>query len=191
MANSGNRPCRAAAANAHRVAGSLDAPRAALAAALLLLAASANANATEPKGCAAFKWPLDREAAKLQAADKPADGSAKADGTAYTLALVPLDDAHLALPPERKPKMSPSTAGQVPFAAPAAAGAYQIAVSLAAWIDIVQDGGYVRPTAFSGATDCPGVRKSIRFDLAAKPFTVQISGTAAPATALLVEPVAP
>ena len=157
---------------------------------LLVVLAAPAAHAEEAKGCSAFKWPLDREATKLQAADKPAEDSAKADGTAYALALVPLDDAHLSLPPEHKPKMTPSTAGQVSFAAPAA-GAYQIAVSLAAWIDIVQDGGYVRPTAFSGATDCPGVRKSIRFDLAAKPFTVQISGIAAPATALLVEAVKP
>ena len=150
------------------------APSHAAAAALLLALAVPTAHAAEPKGCSAFKWPLDREATKLQAATKPAEGSAKADGTAYTLALLPLDEAHLGLPPEHKPKMTPSTAGEVPFAAPPAAGAYQIAVSLAAWIDIVQDGGYVRPTAFSGATDCPGVRKSIRFELAAKPFTVQI-----------------
>ena len=168
---------------ATRLAGSI-----VLAAAVLRLAA---AHAEEPKGCAAFKWPLAEEAGRLQGADRPAPEAAKPDGAAYTLTLLPLDEAHLPLPPERKPKMTSSTAGHVAFAAPPAAGAYQIAVSVGAWIDIVQDGGYVHPTAFSGASDCPGVRKSIRFDLAAKPFTVQISGTTAPATALLVEPIRP
>ena len=182
MTNSGTGPRWAGAPHRCR------APSLGLAVALLLAATAASAE--EPKGCSAFKWPLDQEAGRLQGADKPAPENAKADGAAYALKLVPLDAAKLALPPEHKPKMTPSTAGRVDFAAPAA-GAYQIAITVAAWIDIVQEGGYVRPTAFSGAADCPGVRKSIRFDLADKPFTVQISGTQAPATALLVEPVKP
>ena len=82
-------------------------------------------------------------------------------------------------------------AGYVRFGAPAVAGPYQIVVSQATWIDILQDGRYIKPSAFSGATDCPGTRKSIRFNLVAAPFVVQISGTTAPAVSLLVEPVRP
>ena len=156
--------------------------------------ATSAARADEPKGCDAFKWPLKPEAVQLQAPTKavaPTDGTAKANGTAYDLTLVPLAQAGLPQPPEHKPKMGGSTAGYVRFAAPATAGPYQVAVSQAAWIDIVQDGRYVKPSAFSGATDCPGVRKSIRFDLAPGPFLIQISGTTAPSLAMLVEPVHP
>jgi len=34
----------------------------------------------------------------------------------------------------------------------------------------------VKSTAFSGALGCEGVRKSVKFDLAAAPFTVELSG---------------
>ena len=147
------------------------------------------AQADEPKGCGAFKWPLEREAGLLQAPNLPAvsGDAATADGKAYALKLVELTEAHLPMAPERKPKSNPSTAGFATFAAPTA-GAYQVAVSQAAWIDVVQDGHYVKPSAFSGATDCPGVRKSIRVDLAATPFTLQISGTSAASIGLIVEP---
>ncbi len=161
--------------------------------ALILLLTTA-LRAEEPKGCDAFKWSLKQEAAQLAAAGRqaaPTDGSALTNATAYELKLSPLAEAKLPQPPEHKPKMDPSMAGFVRFAAPPVAGAYQIAISQAAWIDVVQDGRYVRPSAFSGATDCPGVRKSIRFDLAPKPFAVQISGTTASSVAMLVEPVRP
>lgn len=164
------------------------------AAAATFLFASIPARAEEPKGCAAFKWPLDREATLLRTAANPVmadDGPAKSNGMPYDLKLVPLAEARLPQPPERKPKSDPSSEGFLLFEAPARPGAYQIAISQAAWIDVIQDGHYIKPTAFSGATDCPGVRKSIRFDLGPRPFLVQISGTTAPSVALLFEPVRP
>ena len=147
-------------------------------------------HAEEPKGCGAFKWPLEREASLLQVPNLPAlptDGTAGIDGKAYDLKLVDFTEAHLPMAPERKPKNNPSTAGFATFTAPTA-GAYQVAISQAAWIDVVQDGHYVKPSAFSGATDCPGVRKSIRVDLAATPFTLQVSGTGTASIGLVVEP---
>jgi hypothetical protein len=56
------------------------------------------------------------------------------------------------------------------------AGTYKITLSSVGWIDVVQDGQRVRSTAATGATGCEGVRKSVKFDLAALPFTVQLSG---------------
>ena len=43
----------------------------------------------------------------------------------------------------------------------------------------MQDGHAVKSAAFSGATGCEGIRKSVKFDLAAAPFTIQLSGVAA------------
>ncbi len=42
---------------------------------------------------------------------------------------------------------------------------------------MVQDGHFLKPKAFSGATDCEGIRKTMKYELSASPFTVQISGT--------------
>jgi hypothetical protein len=48
----------------------------------------------------------------------------------------------------------------------------------------VQDGRYARSVGSSGRRDCPGLRKTVRFDLAASPLVLQISG--APAKSLSV-----
>ena len=34
----------------------------------------------------------------------------------------------------------------------------------------------MKSTAFSGALGCEGIRKSVKFDLAAAPFTVELTG---------------
>ena len=156
--------------------------------------ASTAARAEEPKGCDGFKWPLKREAALLQSVDKPAlpnGGAAKSGASAFDLKLVDFDAAALPVAPERGPKSKPSNAGFIRFAAPDAAGPYQVTVSEGAWIDVVQDGRFIKPSAFTGATECPGVRKSIRVALGGSPFTVQISSTQASAIAVVVLPVSP
>jgi len=42
---------------------------------------------------------------------------------------------------------------------------------------VVQDGHFLKPKAFSGATDCDGIRKTMKYELAASPFVLQVSGT--------------
>jgi hypothetical protein len=44
-------------------------------------------------------------------------------------------------------------------------------------VDIVQDGHALKPKAFSGATDYDGIRKTVKYEIAASPFVVQVSGT--------------
>ncbi len=61
-------------------------------------------------------------------------------------------------------------------------------VSDVAWIDVVQDGGLQKSSAFSGVLGCPGVRKSVIFTLSSDPFTVEISGVNAPSIRLAVTP---
>jgi hypothetical protein len=141
----------------------------------------------EPHGCDAFKWPVKADAALLHAADRPTveSGASARIGNAVTLKLVALDAAALPMAPERAPKTKPSQAGFLRLDAPAA-GAYQITISQGAWIDVIQNGHYIKPTAFSGALDCPDVRKSLRVTLSASPLTLQVSGTEANAIGIAV-----
>jgi hypothetical protein len=134
----------------------------------------------EPVGCDKFKWPLDKERATLTGTDLPR----LASGARITwpipwatiVTLVPLADAKLPAAPERTPKSPSSFAGFVTARAPAKAGTYKITLSAEGWIDVVQNGLTVKSSAFSGATGCEGVRKSVKFDLRAQPLTIELSG---------------
>ncbi len=46
----------------------------------------------------------------------------------------------------------------------------------------------MKSAAFSGATGCEGVRKSVKFALARGPLIIELSGTTAHAIALVVTP---
>jgi hypothetical protein len=136
--------------------------------------------AQEPVGCDKFKWPLDKERATLTGTDLPK----LASGTSVTfpipwasiVTLAPFTDAKLPVAPERVPKSATSFAGFLQVPAPAKAGTYKITLSSEGWIDVVQNGQTVKSTAFSGAIGCEGIRKSVKFELAAKPLTIELSG---------------
>jgi hypothetical protein len=153
--------------------------RASLFVVLTLLSASPALAAEEPSGCDKFKWAINRERAALTAPDRAnlASGSERAalPGSAVTLALVAPADAKLPSPPERAPKDG-TFAGFVSFKTAAKAGVYTISLSAGAWVDVLQDGHFLKPKAVSGATDCDGIRKSMKYELSAQPFMVQVSG---------------
>jgi hypothetical protein len=136
--------------------------------------------AEEPSGCDKFKWNIDHERAALTAPDrvKLASGGevAALPSTGMTLALRPPADAQLPNPPERAPKEG-TFAGFASFKSGPKAGLYTISLSTGGWIDVVQDGHALKPKAFSGATDCDGIRKTMKYELGASPFVLQISGT--------------
>lgn len=146
--------------------------------ALLLLGTAPTFAAEEPSGCDKFKWPIERDRAALTAPDrvKLASGSEQAavPASAITLGLVAPQEAKLPAPPERAPKDG-TFAGFTSIKA-AKAGLYTISLSAGAWVDLVQDGHFLKPAAFSGATDCDGIRKTMKYELADKPFVLQISG---------------
>ena len=148
-----------------------------LLAALTISATSALA-AEEPSGCDKFKWPIERERAALTAPDraKLTSGSEQTalPSSAITLALVAPQDAKLPSPPERAPKDG-TFAGFTGIKAPKA-GLYTISLSSGAWVDVVQDGHFLKPVAFSGATDCEGICKTMKYELSDKPFVLQVSG---------------
>ena len=147
--------------------------------ALVLLGTAPAYAAEEPSGCDKFKWNIDHERAALTAPDrvKLSSGSAMAGlpSTGMTLALTTPADAKLPTPPERAPKDG-TFAGFTRLTAAPKAGIYTISLSAGAWIDVVQDGHFLKPKAFSGATDCDGIRKTMKYEVSASPFVLQVSG---------------
>jgi len=148
--------------------------------ALVLFGTAPAFAAEEPSGCDKFKWPIDHERAALTAPDraKLTSGSEQAalPATGISLALVAPADAKLPAPPERAPKEG-TFAGFTSFKTAPKAGLYTISLSAGAWVDVVQDGHFLKPKAFSGATDCDGIRKTMKYELSASPFVLQVSGT--------------
>ena len=144
---------------------------------------AAPALAQEPVGCDKFKWPLDKERATLNGTDLPkvtsGDHVTWPIPFAMSVALVPFADAKLPTAPERAPKSPTSFAGFLQVAGPSKAGTYKITLSSEGWIDVVQDGHSVKSAGFSGATGCEGIRKSVKFDLAAQPLTLELSSVPA------------
>lgn len=155
------------------------------------LVAATPAWAADPVGCDNFKWPVARERAALAAPSLPrlapgADFPATLPSAA-TLALQPSEQAKLPKPPERAPK--PGTfSGFTTLAAIPAAGSYSVSLSVYGWVDVVQNGAFLKPKGFSGVTGCDGIRKTMIFDLAAGPAVIQISGVTEPAVNVAVAP---
>ena len=159
--------------------------------ALALLGAAPAWAAEEPSGCDKFKWGIERERAALTAPDRIplASGAELAALPAQTvvLALRSPTEARLPMPPERAPKDG-TFAGFASIKTAPKAGLYSISLSTGGWVDVVQDGHFLKPKAFSGATDCDGIRKTMKYELAASPFVVQVSGTKEDSVSIAVLP---
>jgi hypothetical protein len=135
-------------------------------------------------GCEKFAWPLSRERAWFAAPDKRSvaagESLAALPNGGFIVRLQPGSEASFALPPERKPRSEGWFGGIVRLPAPSRPGILQVTVSDEAWIDVVQDGRYVRSIGSTGRSDCPGLRKSIRFELGPTALAVQLSAVAMP-----------
>jgi hypothetical protein len=144
---------------------------------------AAPALAEEPVGCDKFAWPLDKERALLTSANTVTVASgmklALPLPVAVTIDLSPFADAKLPMAPERAPRQPSSFAGYVAVPAPPQAANYKVTLSSEAWIDVVQNGHFLKSVAHTGASGCEGIRKSVKFNLDAAPFTVQLSGVPA------------
>jgi len=153
------------------------------------LLTAAPALAQEPVGCDKFKWPLDRERTLLASPSPMSSGSdmPRPLDTAVTVALVAYADAKLPVPPSRAPK-SGGYAGYINAPAVPQSGLYRVTLSAPAWIDVVQNGQALQSTAFSGAGGCAGLAKSVKFELTAAPFAVELSGTTAHSLTFVVTP---
>lgn len=164
--------------------------------AALLLATSLHIHTASAAGtgCEAFAWPLDAERAALSAPDieKLASGAAPGDWKerAFVLELKPIADVKFDLPPGGKPKREAKETfgGVLTFAAPAKAAGYQVTLTGEGWIDVVQDGKQLAAADHTGAKECPGLRKSVRFDVAASPVVLQISGAPTASIGIALRP---
>jgi hypothetical protein len=163
-----------------------------LLAAVLLLGCAPAIAAEEPSGCDKFKWPIERERAALTAPDrtKLTSGSelAALPPTGVTLALRAPAEAKLPSPPERAPKEG-TFAGFASFKNAPKAGLYTISLSSGGWVDVVQNGQFLKPRATSGATDCDGIRKTLKFELSEGSFVLQVSGAKEDSISIAVLPV--
>jgi hypothetical protein len=165
--------------------------RAPLLVALMIVCAVPAWAAEEPSGCDKFKWGIERERAALTAPDRIALASgaelAALPPRAVTLALKSPMEAKLPTPPERAPKDG-TFAGFASVKAAPKAGLYSVSLSGAGWVDVVQDGHFLKPKAFSGATDCDGIRKTMKYELSASPFVLQVSGTKEDSVSIAILP---
>jgi hypothetical protein len=165
--------------------------RAPLLIALMLLGTTSAWAAEEPSGCDKFKWNIDQARAALLAPDriKLASGGelAALPSTGIALTLRPPGEAKLPSAPERAPKEG-TFAGFVDLKSAPKAGIYTVSLSAGGWVDLVQDGHFLKPKAFSGATDCDGIRKTMKYEISASPFVLQISGTKEDAISVVILP---
>lgn len=157
---------------------------------LLLALACLSARAEDGDACR-FDWPLQRERAWFEAAALPkveSGGTLPADAPGAMLALRPAAEAALPERPTREPK--PGTfAGFLRVAAPTMPGLYQITLSDEGWLDVSQEGeGPRRPLAHTGRRTCPGLRKSLRFQLASKPVAITVSNATAATIKIAIAP---
>ena len=159
--------------------------------ALMLFGAAPAWAAEEPSGCDKFKWGIERERAALTAPDRItlASGAelAALPAQAVILALRSPAEAKLPTPPERAPKEG-TFAGFASITKPAKAGLYTISLSQNGWVDVVQDGQFLKPKGHSGATDCDGIRKTMKYELSASPFVLQVSGTKEDSVSIAILP---
>ena len=75
------------------------------------------------------------------------------------------------------------------FAPPEKAGVYQVTLSGEGWIDLVQNGAALDSADHSGAKNCPGLRKSVRFNVGAAPVALQVSGVPGDSIKVAIRPV--
>ncbi|MEJ0040858.1 MAG: hypothetical protein WDM81_00900 [Rhizomicrobium sp.] len=139
--------------------------------------------------CSKLAWPLEHERALLNGTlDAFASGATRKamPPRAIGVLLVPSDKA--ALPyPAAKPADAAKFSGYVTLPV-TTAGDYLVSLSSEGWIDAIQDGATVASTAHTGDPDCPGLRKSVRFTLAAKPLTLQIGNAPGSTIAIAITP---
>lgn len=159
----------------------------ALAAAIALAALSATSAPAQDKDCAGFKWRVARERGWFATPTQVASGATIEAGQGYAVALAPEASVVYRMAPERAAKTG-SFGATLEAPHVGAPGPYQVSLSADAWIDVVQDGARLKSTAFTGQKSCPGVRKSVRFDLKASPLTLQISNAPAATINLSIAP---
>ena len=105
-------------------------------------------------------------------------------GKGYTAVLGRTTSIYLPVAPE-KPGGSVSYSGLFAFTVPQA-GNYTVALSTAAWIDVIEDGKALEPLSFGHGPECTTIRKMVVYPLKAGQHVLQIAGSGAETATLLV-----
>jgi hypothetical protein len=170
------------------MAGMSGVARTAIAAAFVFGALYGGARAQEKDACDQFKWSVARERGWFATGVRPAaSGATIAAEQGYAVTLQPSGSVAFRLPPERAPKPD-SFGATLSVADVGKPGLYQVTLSDEAWLDVIQGDAEVKSSAFSGQKDCPGVRKSVRFELKPGPAIIQLSNAGGAAINLSLAP---
>lgn len=105
-------------------------------------------------------------------------------GHAARLTLLPTPEVRYPHRPE-KPGGSVSYGGLVRIDVPAA-GTYRVALSSAAWVDLVRGGTPVTSVKHGHGPDCTGIRKMVDYPLQPGSYTLQISANGEQVITVLV-----
>src|SRR5258708_13047633 len=115
---------------------------------------------------------MGRDRAGLTAPDRPkvawGGEAAPPPASGMTLALVAPADAKLPTPPERAPKEG-TFAGFASIKTAPKAGLYTVSLSSGGWVDVVQDGHFLKATPSSAATYSARPRHPITTELSPTP----------------------
>lgn len=155
-------------------------------------AAPAIAQQSAAPACAAMDANLPADLADwsgkaaLTAATGSADiaKSAAALGRGYEAGLLQTPKIAYPVQPE-KPGGSVSHGGLFQFTVETA-GAYTVALSTAAWIDVIENGKAITPTSFGHGPECTSIRKMVVFPLQPGKHVLQVSANADPRMKIMV-----
>ena len=155
----------------------------------VLAAVACQAHAQTPTNCSKFKWDIARERGWILASTETlqSGGSFAFGPKGYKIQLSAGGQLHFAAPPERAPQ--PGRFGAIlKLQGLPKPGIYQIALSNEAWLDVIANGKRLKSVDFSGQKNCPGVRKSVRFNLKPTQVILQISNAKNASISIAVAP---
>lgn len=148
-------------------------------------------------GCSSFLWPLETELGWMKSPDSEnvASGTTLAappKDKAIEIALKPVGDISFPTKPTSTPKPGDEDTfgGVVSFEGNAEPVHYQVTLSTNGWIDVVQNEASLEATGHTGSKDCDGLRKSVRFEVAPGPFSIQVSGVRKDSIRIVIRPAA-
>jgi hypothetical protein len=141
---------------------------------------SGPARAQQPAECTQFDWPLATELAWFRSPSvetlKSGETLAGVPAVAITLALTPMDKTTYPTALSRPDKADGGYGGFITFGEAPRAGEIQVTVSAESWVDVAQNGASLELVSRTRDRTCSEIRKSLRFKVAAGPFSVLIGG---------------
>lgn len=122
--------------------------------------------------------------ATIRTGAAPSNSSDLQLGKGYEATIAKRDSVAFAIAPE-KPGGSVSYSGVFAFTVPEA-GNYAVALSSAAWIDVVEDGKALEPLSFGHGPACTTIRKIVVYPLKPGRHLLQVAGNGGESATLLV-----